>query len=342
MRRLNGTGSVYKLSGNRRNPWVAVTSTVIDGTKKQEKKVIGYCATKTEAMKLLEAFNVGVYEVPNKITLQQLYDEWLEDKEFSNSAAKSYNMAWNYISIYKGMKFSELRAAHVQYTINEVVKAGKGYSTAKSVKTLWSQLYKHAIKNDISIKDYSKYIDMPKNEATNKIRFTDAEIKRLFEIAKADIYATPILIMIYTGLRIGELMQLTKFNIDLDNMVITGGIKTDAGKDRIIPIHKKIQGFIKEWYNKEGTTLIVNKRNQPMTANHYREAYFKSIMNDNNFRKELTPHSCRHTFASMLAASGVDTVHIQKLIGHTDYSLTANIYTHPEIKELQKAVSQMK
>lgn len=340
-RRANGTGSVYELKGNRRNPFVAVVS-YVDEEKVQQRKIIGYAPTRTKATVLLDAYNSGSFQPADKITLKELYDEWIKNKKMSDSSRKSTSMAWNYIKTYQSMKFADLRAAHLQYTIDEVEHQGKGYSTAKSVKTLWSQLYRHAIKNDISVKDYSKYVDMPKETGSDKSRFTDAEIKKLFTLAEKDPYVNPILIMIYTGLRIGELMQLTRFNVDIDKMVITGGIKTDAGRDRIIPIHKKIQPFIRYWYDQGGDSLILNKLGKPMTAGTYREHYFKVIMKDNGFREELTPHSCRHTFASMLAANGVDTVHIQKLIGHTDYALTANIYTHPEVDELKKAIGRLK
>lgn len=340
-RRANGTGSVYELKGNRRNPFVAVSS-YVDEKGIQQRKVIGYAPTRTKATILLDAYNSGSFQPADKITLKELYDEWIKNKKMSDSSRKATSMAWNYIKTYQSMRFADLRAAHLQYTIDEVENQGKGYSTAKSVRTLWTQLYKHAIKNDISVKDYSKYVDMPKETGSDKSRFTDAEIKRLFTLADQDPYVSPILIMIYTGLRIGELMQLTRFNVDIDKMVITGGIKTDAGRDRIIPIHKKIQPFIRDWYNKGGDALIINKMGKPMTAGTYRENYFKPIMKDNGFREELTPHSCRHTFASMLAANGVDTVHIQKLIGHTDYALTANVYTHPEVNELKKAIGRLK
>lgn len=340
MRRGNGTGSVYKLQGKRRKPWVAVSSYIRDTDKVQVKVIVGYASKKTDAQMMLDAYNMGAYNLPDKITLNQVQLEWKESKTFSKASEKSYNMAWSYIDMYQNMKFAEIRTTHIQNTINEASRSGKSHATISKIKTLWNQLYKHALKNDIVNKDYSKYIDMPKSDKTEKVRFTDAEIKRLFEIE--DPYANIPLILIYTGLRIGELMQLTRFNIDLDQMLITGGIKTDAGKNRIIPIHPKIQGFIRYWYNLGGNTLILNKRGESMTPDNYRESYFKPLMEQYGFRKELTPHSCRHTFASILSASGVDTLHIQKLIGHTDYALTANVYTHPEIKELQKAIKKMK
>lgn len=340
MKRPNGSGTVYKLSGKRRNPWVAATSHTTD-EEKQVKKVLGYFPTKTEALKILESYRMGIYTPPEKITLEEVYNEWKE-REMSESAEYIYKMAWNYIDTLKGMRFADIRSIHIQRTIDDTKAKGKSTGTVGKVKLLWGQLYKHAMKNDIVSKDYSKYIEMPKSDSGEKIRFSDAEVKRIEKLAEKDPYASPILIMIYTGLRITELMELTRFNVDLDNMVITGGIKSDAGRDRIIPIHPKIQKHIRYWYNLNGPSLILTKRGVPMTSKNYRSNYFNPIMRKNGFRKELTPHSCRHTFPSMAAAAGMAPIHIQKIMGHTDYALTANVYTHPEIEELKKAMSVLK
>jgi len=343
MRRGNGTGSVYKLSGKRRKPWIAVTTHKSGADNKQVKTIIGYTKTETEAKTLLEAYNVGVYEPIKNITLRKVYEEWGKQKEkkISTQSMKMYKYAWNHLSGIGSMKFADIRAAHLQHIVNKMDDEGLSHSTINLIKTLMGQLYKHANKNDIVNKDYSKYIDMPKKNKSDKVIFSDLEIKRLHEIAVNDPYANPILIMIYTGMRISELMDLTRFNVDINKMIITGGIKTDAGRDRIIPIHPKIQEYIRYWYDMNSSALIVTRTGIKMNSENYRANFFNSIMKEHNFRKELTPHSCRHTFASKLAIAGVDTLHIQKLIGHADYALTANTYSHLDVSELEKAVSKM-
>lgn len=343
MRRSNGMGSVYKLHGNRRRPWIAIKTHKIEGTNKQSKTIIGYAEKETDAKKLLEAYNVGVYEPVQNITLRKVYDEWKKQKErnTSDQTMKMYKYAWGRVSVLGSMKFAEIRTAHLQHIINEMDDAGLSYSTISLVKTFMSQLYRHANKNDIINKDYSKYIDLPKKDKSSKTTFTDIEIKKLHELAANDPYINPILIMIYTGMRISELMDLTRFNIDLENMVITGGIKSEAGRDRVIPIHPKIQNYVIYWYEQSNEALIVTRKGRKMNAENYRTNFFNPLMEEYGFREDLTPHSCRHTFASKLAVAGVDTLHIQKLIGHADYALTANTYSHLEIDELKKAIGKM-
>ena len=291
---------------------------------------------------VLDAYNVGLYEVPNDISLQEIYDLWFKGKSRKVKTMHMYEYAWGHLSSLKDSPIAEIKAVHLQRVIDKASDAGLAYNTISSIKTLAGQLYKYALKNDIVKKDYSEYIEMPKADKTSKEIFTDLEIKKLHELADTDPYITPILIMIYTGLRITELMELTRFNVDLENMVITGGIKTEAGRDRVIPIHPKIQEYIRYWYNLNGERLILSSTGKPMTSHNYRNRYVHRLLSEHGFRDNLTPHSCRHTFASKLAVAGVDTLHIQKLIGHADYAMTANVYSHLDVEELKESIFKMK
>lgn len=199
----------------------------------------------------------------------------------------------------------------------------------------------HASKNDIINKNYAKLVDMPKFEKTKKERFTGPEVKKIEKAAKKIPWVDTVLIMIYSGMRISEMLRLTRFNIDLKQNLITGGIKSDAGKDRIIPIHPKILPYVQKWYDKGGEALICDDKGKELTAKKYREDMYYPALAAAKVRK-LTPHKCRHTFGTMAAESGVDTLYIQLMIGHADYAFTANNYTHPEIEALRKAMSMIR
>lgn len=139
-------------------------------------------------------------------------------------------------------------------------------------------------------------------------------------------------------MRISELLALTKFNIDLEDMLITGGAKTDAGRDRVIPIHKKIQPHIMKWYNTEGEYLIT-RNNKKINLKYYREKLYYPALEAAEVKK-LTPHKARHTFATLLHKAGVDMDTRQKLLGHSDVATTMH-YTHPDIAVLREAVSRL-
>src|SRR5699024_5985967 len=122
-----------------------------------------------------------------------------------------------------------------------------------------------AMEDDIIDKNYADFVELPQREKKEKEIFTDMERKKLEEMSKVDKWANTILIMIYTGMRIGELLTLTKFDVDIENMVIMGGIKTDAGKNRIIPVHPKIQKYIKHWYG-NSKDILINNEGSKMTV----------------------------------------------------------------------------
>lgn len=149
-----------------------------------------------------------------------------------------------------------------------------------------------------------------------------------------------ILILIYTGMRITEILTLTKFNIDLKNQIIICGIKTDAGKGRVIPIHSKILKYITNWYNKNGETFIFKDGGKKITANYYRDYIYYPALEKLGIEK-LTPHSCRHTCATLMAKAGVEPLLIQRIMGHKKYSTTADIYTHPDIEGLKNAMKMI-
>lgn len=149
-----------------------------------------------------------------------------------------------------------------------------------------------------------------------------------------------ILILIYTGMRISELLGLTRFNVDMNQQLITGGVKTDAGKDRIIPIHPKIEHLVKKWHDKGGNYLICNEKGGKISVSSYREDKYYPALEELGL-KRLTPHSCRHTFGTLLSKAGANTKAIQDMIGHSDYALTANVYTHTDLDELRREINKI-
>ncbi len=208
------------------------------------------------------------------------------------------------------------------------------------IKALSTSLYKYAMINDIVNKNYAEFVEIPAYERKEKEIFTDMDRKKMLDNVDKVPWVDTILIMIYTGARITEMLTLTKFNIDLDKQIITGGIKTDAGKNRPIPIHPKIIKHVTKWYNKNGETLICRDDGKKMSAKYYREKHYYPALEKLGIEKKV-PHTCRHTFASRLAEVGANMVAIQKLVGHSDYATTANIYTHLDIEELRKAINKL-
>lgn len=330
-------GSVYKLSGKRRKPFIARKTIGWDDQGKQIYQTIGYYESKPLAIQALAEFNKNPYSTEAAIiTYAEVFNLWKEGKfeEVSKSAVNGYNAAFEVSKALHEMKFIDIRTRHMQDIIRT---CGKKYDTLRKIKVLFNQLYKFAMENDIVSKDYSQFVDIGKktDESTRKA-FTETEIKRLFEVANSIEFIDTILIMIYTGLRIGELLTIKTNDVDLNAHIMTGGIKTDAGKNRIIPINLKIYDFIFNRFMQGHEYLITNEKGKPLKYDNYYREKFMPIMDQLNM--DHKPHDCRHTFATLMSNAGADTIALQKIIGHASYETTANIYTHKDIEQLKKAI----
>lgn len=342
MRLPNGFGSVYKLSGKRRKPWIAIKTIGYDENGKATKETIGYFETKKLALEKLTLYNNNPYCIETSTaTYAEIYDKYSKVKfeHISRSNINSYNMSFADSSALHNMKFIDIKTHHMQDVITNL---DKGHGSKRKMKTLFNQLFKFAMQNDIVHKDYARFVDIGKNtqESTRK-PFTGEEIRRLFEVEQHIPFVDTILIMIYTGLRVGELITVENKNIDLENRLIVGGIKTEAGKDRVIPINDKIYDFIKERYDENNKFLLTkhNDNTKGMSYDNYYREKFIPIMNKLEMKHK--PHDCRHTFATLMSKANVNEIALQKIIGHASYQTTANIYTHKNLDDLRNAIDMI-
>ena len=155
------------------------------------------------------------------------------------------------------------------------------------------------------------------------------------------MYADLILIMCYTGWRINEFLSLTQFSWDSANHTLTGGEKTEAGKNRVVPVSDKVMPYLQKWLDKNGPTIVCHEhcgKLVPVTARYFRAKWYYPTLEALDLPR-LTPHATRHTFASMLHRNGADKWDIQRLMGHSSEVVTNKVYTHVDIDQLQKAVN---
>lgn len=341
MRLPNGFGSVYFLGRKRRRPWIARVTTdweIVDGKLKQKYKTIGYFVEKSEALDAL--ISARISPVPEKIniTLGELYEEWSKAKYeyISKQTADCYKAGWKRLLRFKNVKFSELRSSHIQSVIDSCHKEGMSRSSLEKIKIVGTMLYGYAMQNDIVNKNYAEFVSLPKTVKQEKERFSTIEIQKI-ENSLGLPWIDSILVLIYTGFRINEMLNLTMFNVDLDGMVIRGGLKTDAGKDREIPIHPKIYPIIKAMKEVQGERLV-SLNGIHINDKYYREKLYYPALKAIGVR-ELNPHCCRHTFASMLSDKGADPKLIQKLLGHAKYQFTEDTYVHKDTAALRTAIN---
>ena len=250
MKLPNNYGSISKLSGKRRRPYVVRKSKEGGGFT-----IIGYAATREEGLALLAQYNANPWDVDRaKITLQGLYSLWLEKKapKLGKANQDSLRAAFKRCSALLNRPYKEIRAYEMQDTIDG---CGKGYSTQAAIKNLWTHLDKFALELDIITRCYSDLLTSTAAPPTSRTVFTPGEVQTLWDHA-GEPWVDTVLIFVYSGWRISELLALTPEDVDLEAGTMKGGTKTAAGKNRIVPIHSKIRPLVEARLAEGGPRLI--------------------------------------------------------------------------------------
>lgn len=325
MKNPNGYGTVTKLSGNRRKPWIVKEG--ISGRRKP----IGYTATKEEGMILLAQYNNDPWDIEaDKITLQELFDLWEEKRavKLGTSNRSSLKSAYKHCSKLGKVKYKQIKSYQMQDCIDS---CGCGYSTQGAIKNLWGHLDRFALELDIISKRCSDLLTSDPIPETTKEIFTDEEVSRLWENQNFP-WVDSVLFFLYTGFRISEMIDLRTETVNLQEWTLTGGTKTAAGKNRLIPIHSKIQSIVQKRFEQSKSGYLFEYNGKKLNQTQYRE-FWAAIMEA--LKMDHTPHECRHTFRSRLDSAGANKVCIDRLMGHKSKGTGERVYTHKNIEELR-------
>lgn len=369
-RRTKGTGSIYKRKDNKTHPYSAA-STI---TGKQI--YIGCYATKLEAEQAIRDYEYNPTPAFN-FTLQELHKQWkpIAYRSIGESAKENYNAAWNKLKPLYARKFRDLRTADFQSIIDyydaphqKVGAEGKlmyldedgkstykntgkiymcdglKYSALHKIKCLLTKIYTYAMQNDVVNKNYATFIVLPDKNETSKSRFTDLQL----EIVRQNIgkipFADYIYCLCYLNFRISEFLELKRddyYVSDTGVPLFVGGKKTEAGTDRLIPVHPKIQNIVNECIKKGGETIFCDVDGKELTVQKFRKSYFYPAINAMQLPDDLTPHSCRRTFSTRMSAAGARQEDIIALMGHTNFDVDINHYINQEADTLYKAIKLM-
>ena len=204
-------------------------------------------------------------------------------------------------------------------------------SSIERLKHLVSKIYTIAVKNDLIKLDLSSYLEVGGVGIRRKKEvFSNEEIDKLFKSIPRNPNAMHVLNLIYTGFRTSEYLNLKKDNINFKNKIISDfGEKTEAGRKRKMFIHPKIETVLRYLYDQSQSEYIVeylknDKKILPSETTFYKSIYYEALRKA-GIKKKI-PYTCRYTFATMAHNSGVDDKALQRLMGHTDFSITANSY----------------
>ena len=350
MKMPNGYGSVYKLSGNRRKPWAArVTDgwTIDAKTKKskQRYKFVGFYETRKEALKGLADYNANPFNIDTaNITFEEVYERW-SDEHFptiSDSNVNGYKAAYLLCAPIARQRFVDVKLDDLQACAD---MSGKNTPTLKKYKILLGLMYKYAIIHDIIPQERNKVEFLNINKAGNpnaynREPFSPAEIKKLWAVKDANIYYTVMLMLIYTGCRVSELLDLKKEDVDIPGRCFKIiAAKTEAGI-RTVPIAEKVVPFFEYWYNlNDCEYLLSTPEAEHFLYRNYYDSYWKPLVKTLDFNHK--PHDTRHTCVSLLTAAGVDERVIRKIVGHKGQGVTEVVYTHFQLEELKEAINKI-
>lgn len=329
--RGNGQGSVYKLPNGKYRAAVTVVCAFNPDTGKLVRKYRTKTFTKrTDAVNYLS--ELRRQESPEQITLDALHAKFMDTKKYaglSKSQQDKLGYAWSRLEELRFKKLSEITLEDMQRVIDTKVST---YYPARDMKTMLSHLYTLAIKHGYAERNPTEYIELPENEKSRKDAWRPDELEAFWTDWRAgNTFTGYILIMTYAGLRYGEL-PISKENIHLEEHYMIGGIKTEAGTNRTIPIADTILPVVRFFYEKNKRKLL--EMNQD---NFYRQ-YWDTIKRLGV--RELNPHCCRHTYFTRLASAGIQPGIITAAGGHTSYQTTLG-YTHIALEDLLKAVNKI-
>ncbi len=339
----NGFGQITKITGkNLRKPYRAMVTV---GKNEHGRpiqrllKPVSYFETYNEAYDALVNYNRNPYEIKSNIVLRELYEKWSEQyfKTLTNdSSIRTIKTAWNQLQFLYEMRVSDIRP----YMLKRVITESNASENIKSrMKSILNLMFDFAVEYEIVDKNVARCFTLTKDldlsVGKEHICFTDEEMSILW--GNSDYpYVDVVLIQCYSGWRPRELGNIMLDDVDLDNWTFTGGMKTEAGKNRTIPIHSKIRKFVVNRYNE--SVSIGNNRlfscldsathmgNIDLTYDKY--AYrFDKIVKELSLNENHRCHDPRKHFVTMAKKYNVDEYAIKYIVGHSITDITEKIYT---------------
>ena len=292
-----------------------------------------------ESLNVLNEFITKPLTERFKMTFAEVYEAWKSEhfRDISHKGKEGYETAFKHFSELHEQPFRNLRTDHFQAVVDSFVAKGRSHSSADKLRQLIGQMSQWALREEIVTTNFAQFIKLPERVKKEKEIFSQEEIEKLWESGNDAAKIT--LMLIFTGMRIGEL-----FTLDVDKVYekyCIGGEKTEAGKNRIIPIPSEVRSlfsYFKEQAPVNG--LLINGYEGNREVANFRARDYYPMIKMLGIKKK-TPHSTRHTYASMAVKAGVRPELLQKILGHADYGTTANEYVHSDIDSLVEAAEKI-
>ena len=283
------------------------------------------------------------------------------DKPFSRTYCNGFRTAFNNSKKLHDRIWKELRPSDF---IKHLKECGKSKDTQKQMINLWNNLDKFAMEEDIIEKGYSQFIPntsnkkeikSSKNQPSKKEKvFSYEQIEYLWKfkpkqneetrykrMQKEKFVRDYWLMLLYTGMRADELLSIYTTNIFLDDNYFIGGLKTEAGINREIPIHPDIKHLFEKYYNPNNEFLFIQPNGNKIDYDYYLYHYKYNFKDFHPNVSEHTAHDARHTLRTELQKLNIKEIIINSIIGHSNEDIGRDIYTHISIEEKIEAIKKV-
>jgi len=337
MRLPNGFGRITKLSGrNLRKPYRVMVTVGKDENGRPIGKILkpnGYFATYNEAYQALTEYNRSPYDLTQSITMDELFQRWFKEykEKVTEKRAKDMERCWSYCSSIHDMDVTLVRTRTIKELLASLDKTEQVKTWSKGIISMmfdYAVEYEYLSRN--CVKDIKSSEKKPQTEAAHHI-FTDEEFEVIAENKDVPPYDM-IYVQCYTGMRPNELCSVTINRINMSDWYIIGGSKTDAGRDRMIPLHENIRSIIQRKYNEafvDGRKTLFGIGYKGY-YNHFKEVF-----------PEHKPHDSRKHFITRAKKAGMDEYAIKLIVGHAIADLTESVYTERDIVWLHRELAKL-
>ena len=353
----NGFGQISFLKGKPlRNPYRAMVTVGHDqNTGRPIVRLLqpqSYFRTYNDAYEALVKYHKDPYSLDSTISVGDLYTEW--SKQYfatlkSQSSIRTIEMAWRRCSKLSKMSVSDVRVYHIKDLINELDCSS---NIKQRVKSTFNLLFDYAVERELITNNPARAFVLSKNiidetPARSHMPFSNDEIDVLWK--NIDVpYVDVLLIQCYGGWRPQELGLIKTENVNMADGVIVGGIKTESGKNRIVPIHPKIREIVKTKYEKaienDSEYLIpcvdTRSSSKVLTYDKYRDRFMK-IIETLGLNKDHKAHDGRMHFITMAKKYNVDEYAIKYIVGHSINDITEKVYTKRDIDWLKSEMNKI-
>lgn len=351
----NGFGQITEIKNrNLRKPFRAMVTIGVNENGRPIQKMLkpdSYFETYNEAYSALVAYNKNPYDLDSTILVSDLYEKWLEEYSKtieSASSLRSISAAWKRCSSVYNMRATDLRARHIKGCIDITPSA----SLKGRIKSVFNLMLDYALEYEIVDKNYARTFTLANDnpDVNGHIIFTDKEMDKILENIHLP-YVDLIIIQCYSGWRPQELGLIKVEDVDIINWTFRGGMKTEAGKNRIVPIHSKIRPFVKARYDEavslnseylfNCTDTATHRSNLKLTYDKYRHRFDK-IRDQLELNPDHRAHDGRKHFITLCKKYNVDEYAIKYMVGHTISDITEKVYTDRSIDWLKSEIEKIK